>query len=78
MINKASDEFVDKMIALEFSSENLQSMIRSDILGNPTYPAFQNIKPGTSAERQLIKQFQSEISKMIQETRTSRASLGMK
>jgi hypothetical protein len=77
-VNAASNEFVDKMIALEFSNEAIQSMIRSNILGNQDFPAFKNIRPGTQAERKLIQQFQEGIANMVQEERVSRQSAQLK
>jgi hypothetical protein len=65
LVNKASEEFLDKMMALEFSKDAIQSLVRSELLGNPDFPAFKNIKRGTSAERQLVNRMHDHVTSMM-------------
>lgn len=67
MLQRANDEFVTKMMLNTFTGDALKSMVRQQVLGNPQFALFENIKPGTQAEQELLNKFEGIIRSAMRE-----------
>lgn len=67
MLQRANDEFVTKMMLNTFTGDALKSMVRQEILGNPDFTMFADIKPGTQAEQELLNTFEGIINSAMRE-----------
>jgi hypothetical protein len=67
LIASTSNAFVEKMMRLAFTDDALKSMVRENVLGNPDFPLFAKVQPGTKAEAELLSKMETTIQQQLAE-----------
>ena len=67
LIESSSDAFTQKMMQLAFTDDALKLMVREHIIGNPEFPLFSKVQPGTKAETELLSKLESTIQQQLRE-----------
>jgi hypothetical protein len=64
-VQQMENEFVGRMLDSELSAEKIRKVVRTMEFNNPY---FENIRPGTQAEARFVKQLQTEMMQIFEET----------
>ena len=67
LIESTSNAFVQKMMRLAFTDDALKLMVREHVLGNPDFPLFAKVQPGTKAEAELLSKMETTIQQQLSE-----------
>jgi hypothetical protein len=68
-MENAIANFSDRILRNEFSTANIEHIVRTHISGNPTYAQLGNLQPGSLAEQQFVDQIQATIFESLRSTK---------
>ena len=68
-MENAIANFSDRILRNEFSTANIEHIVRTHISGNPTYAQLGNLQPGSRAEQQFVDQIQAAIFESLRSTK---------